>query len=153
MRRRKQVSSRRHSRCLSLSIYIYIYIYIYTHIYIYMCVCVCTYIDTNLTSKTRTWTAPSPMSLTPRRTNSRVKQLPKLGPVPDRALDCSSSRLTHALGRPTTALRPTYPLVARTCRASSLLAPVFRRNRDISVFAQIGTLPKYGWGLATNSSG
>jgi len=76
------------------------------------------------------------------------RQLPKLGPAPDRALDCSSSRRAHALGRPTTALRPACPFIPRTCRASSLLAPAFRRNRDNSVFAQIRALPKYGRGLA-----
>jgi len=61
-----------------------------------------------------------------------IRQRTNLGPVRDRALDCSSSRLAHALGRPTTALRPACPRVARTCRASALPAPAFRRNREIS---------------------
>ena len=33
-----------------------------------------------------------------------IRQLPKLGLAPDRALDCSPSGLAHTLGRPTTAL-------------------------------------------------
>ena len=63
-----------------------------------------------------------------------IRQLSKLGPAQDRALDSSQSGLTHALGRPATALNPAYPFDARTQRASSLLAPTFRRNRDIFFF-------------------
>jgi len=66
-----------------------------------------------------------------------IRQLSKLGPAPDRALDSSPFRLTHALGRPTTALNPAYPFDARTQRASSRLAPTFRQNRDISVYFSV----------------
>ena len=68
-----------------------------------------------------------------------IRQLSKLGPAPDRALDSSPSGLTHTLGRPTTALNPAacYPFDARTQRASSLLAPNFRRNCDISIYFSV----------------
>jgi len=75
-----------------------------------------------------------------------IRQLPKLRPAPDRALDSSPSGLTHALGRPATALNPAYPCDARTQRVSSLLAPTFRRNRDISVY--FSGCPN--WGTAQN---
>ena len=75
-----------------------------------------------------------------------IRQLSELGPAQDRALDSSPSGLTHALGRPATALNPAYPFDARTQRASSLLAPTFRRNCDISVY--FSGYPN--WGTAQN---
>jgi len=75
-----------------------------------------------------------------------IRQLSKLGPVQDRALDSSPSGPTHALGRPATALNPAYPFDARTQRASSLLAPTLRRNRDILVY--FSGCPN--WGTAQN---
>jgi len=75
-----------------------------------------------------------------------IRQLSKLGLAPDRALDSSPSGLTHALGRPATALNPAYPFDARTQRASSLQAPTFRQNRNISVY--FSGCPN--WGTAQN---
>jgi len=78
-----------------------------------------------------------------------IRQLSKLSPATDRALDSSPFGLTHALGRPTTALNPAYPFDARTQRASSLLAPTcsllvaeIATFQFISVVAQIEALPE-----------